>query len=403
MSVPVRSRHSRRRLSGSFSPAASAWRRRGRAGRSESQQAPEDTWRARDDRRVVAFCQKGQKRRIGAGFQNKGGGPHGPGVHEAGAKGIGPVERPGMKHPVICRKSVPAIEHHGARQDSAVRMLHAHWRSGSAGSEDDIGRAVAWRTDGGVQRLVRAQFSRRYAGDIVFWQGDAWLGNDQRRLQNPGDLGDLGDTKCRRGWDGHKARGNGPKMGDGKVRRVAKAEENSCACWQTECTKACGSFHNGASQTAIAPPFGPRRPKKDKRHLVIRCLPREQHMLGQIHACRNVRAGAKVFDCQHAPDVSGGRQSASLGLSGGDERRHLVVGHQQRQFIKLARFAESQVIGARQMAQQSFFIQRFVGISLSSVAGNLAVITSLSFAQFRALVVLVMIVLRRPRTLARGS
>ncbi len=117
-------------------------------------------------------------------------GPDRPGVQEAGAKRIGPVERARMQQPVLWPKPIPARPHHLARPDRAMGVNHAARLPGGAGGIDDIGGAVrvAHRHRRRGQAFEHPQIDLGHDGAAArHRQGGPGRGDDQPRRGLGGD------------------------------------------------------------------------------------------------------------------------------------------------------------------------------------------------------------------------
>ena len=238
--------------------------------------------------------------RIGAGFGDQSGRANGPGVHQTGAERIGPVERARMQQPVIFAQGIPAVMHHLPGPDRAMGVGHGAGIARGARGINDITKPLGVAHGIGAGRQVthcaqpveRDAVGMRRAGDLGVQQ-------DRRRFQVIDHLLRLALGQLRRGRHRNDPGGNGAKVGNREIDRIAQPHEDDIAGFDA-CLKqpGAGAAHGGF-QRAIGPVGRSGWPQHRKRDLVRQFRRAGQHMGGHVERSGAGRKGAFVENRKH--------------------------------------------------------------------------------------------------------
>ena len=267
------------------------------------------------NRRLMAFHQQGQSLGIDAFGGDQRGGPDGPGIHQPGAKRVGPVEGARVHQAVVLAQLIPAVVHHAARPDGAMRMHHRARIARGARGIDQIGKAIRI-PHGPINGRQIAHRLQRIGGDhrqIGRCRGNRRVVQDTGGGE-PGDhLLDLARGQLRRSRHRHQSGGDGTQVGNREINGISQPHQDLVARFEPSLQKARSGSPHRLLQTGIGPAFGTGKPDHRKRHLVGQPIGVGQHIGGEVEGGRAWGKGPVVKDRLHGSCVCpGGHLRKSL-------------------------------------------------------------------------------------------
>jgi hypothetical protein len=274
------------------------------------------------DRGVKPAQQQGQL--VGAhpfGRDQRGGAGR-PGVHQPGAKGIGPVEGAGVHQPVGFGQAIPAGMHHPAGPKRAVGMGDGARPARGARGIDQIGQPVgaAHRPVARGKVAHRGQFSDGQHRAARAAGRDTRGGNDQRG----GFRRRYGSTRGAVNWlevgTGTSPAAMAPRKASGKS-TVLPSRISTRSPGRTPSRRKARRCHAPPAPAGHRTTARRRRGARTcKRHLVGQPVGGGQRMRGQIERCRTGGPGGRVEKGQHRRPLAGvhpGLAGRGAGCKGG--------------------------------------------------------------------------------------